>query len=68
MLFVDNRLLLTSLCPSMAYNVVVEARKMRRHDAISEGKTIDVYFYHLSRIRVVRQNRSSVKFSLLKCR
>lgn len=36
-MFVDNRLLLMGLQPNMAYNVVVEARKMRKHDAISEG-------------------------------
>ena len=34
----DNRLALTGLRPSAAYSVVVEARKTRKHDSVSEGK------------------------------
>lgn len=34
----ENRMTLTGLRPSVAYTVVVEARKMQKHDAVSEGK------------------------------
>lgn len=33
----ENRTVLTGLRPNTAYSVVVEARKMQKHDAVNEG-------------------------------